>query len=136
MSETVSPAESEPVLTERRGHVLLITLNRPDAMNAVNLDLANALAAALDTLDADDDLRVGVITGSGRGFSAGMDLKAFVAGGMPIVPGRGFAGITERSARKPLIAAIEGFALAGVSRSPFRATCWWPAREPSSAFPR
>ncbi len=113
MSETASPAESEPVITERRGHVLLITLNRPDAMNAVNLDLANALAAALDTLDVDDELRVGVITGSGRGFSAGMDLKAFVAGGMPIVPGRGFGGITERSARKPLIAAIEGFALAG-----------------------
>ena len=83
MSETASPAESQPVLTERRGHVLFITLNRPDAMNAVNLDLANALAGALDTLDADDDLRVGVLTGNGRGFSAGMDLKAFVAGGMP-----------------------------------------------------
>jgi enoyl-CoA hydratase len=102
-----------PVLTERHGHVLLISLNRPDAMNAVNMDLANALAAALDDFDADDELRVGVLTGNGRGFSAGMDLKAFVSGGMPLVEGRGFAGITEKSCRKPLIAAVEGFALAG-----------------------
>ncbi len=102
-----------PVLTERRGNVLLISLNRPDAMNAVNLDLANALAAILDDFDADDDLRVGVLTGNGRGFSAGMDLKAFVSGGMPNLEGRGFAGITEQSCRKPLIAAVEGFALAG-----------------------
>ncbi len=92
---------------------MIITLNRPEAMNSVNQELATAMAAALDELDSDDDLRVGVLTGNGRGFSAGMDLKAFVAGGMPMVDGRGFAGIAERSADKPLIAAIEGFALAG-----------------------
>jgi enoyl-CoA hydratase len=103
----------EPVLTERRDGVLVITLNRPDARNAVNLALAEGLAAALDALDADDALTVGVLAGAGRGFSAGMDLKAFVAGERPYVGDRGFAGITQRAARKPLIAAIEGFAMAG-----------------------
>jgi enoyl-CoA hydratase len=103
----------EPVLTERRGGVLLITLNRPEARNAVNLAVAEGVAAALDALDADDDLAVGVLTGAGAGFSAGMDLKAFVAGQRPWVADRGFAGIVQRSARKPLIAAVEGFAVAG-----------------------
>ena len=103
----------EPVLTERRDGVLVITLNRPEARNAVNLALAEGVAAALDTLDADDDVAVGVLTGAGPGFCAGMDLKAFVAGDRGWVGDRGFAGITQRAARKPLIAAIEGFALAG-----------------------
>jgi enoyl-CoA hydratase/carnithine racemase len=103
----------EPVLTERRDGVLLITLNRPDARNAVNTALAEGIAAALDDLDADDDLSVGVLTGAGKGFSAGMDLKAFVTGERPWVGDRGFAGIVQRSARKPLIAAVEGFAMAG-----------------------
>jgi enoyl-CoA hydratase len=103
----------EAVLTERRGDVLVITLNRPDARNAVNGALAEGIAAALDELDDDDALRVGVLTGAGKGFSSGMDLKAFVAGERPYVEDRGFAGITQRSSRKPLIAAIEGFAVAG-----------------------
>jgi len=103
----------QPVLTERRDGVLLITLNRPDARNAVNLALAEGVAAALDELDADDDLAVGVLTGAGKGFSAGMDLKAFVTGERPWVGDRGFAGIVQRGARKPLIAAVEGFAMAG-----------------------
>ena len=103
----------EPVLTERRDGVLLITLNRPDARNAVNTALAEGIAAALDALDAEDDLSVGVLTGAGKGFSAGMDLKAFVTGERPWVGDRGFAGIVQRSARKPLIAAVEGFAMAG-----------------------
>ena len=71
------------------------------------------MAAALDQLDADDALSVGVLTGAGRGFCAGMDLKAFVTGERPWVGDRGFAGITQRGSRKPLIAAIEGFAVAG-----------------------
>src|SRR4051794_7765727 len=104
---------SDEVLLERRGHVLLITLNRPDARNAVNSALAQALADALDLLDSDSSLRVGVLVGAGKGFSAGMDLKAFVAGDRPHIGDRGFAGITRRSAEKPLIAAIEGFAVAG-----------------------
>jgi enoyl-CoA hydratase len=103
----------EAVLTEAGDGVLLVTLNRPDARNAVNAALAAGLAAALDRLDADDDLQVGILCGAGRGFSAGMDLKAFVAGESPHVEGRGFAGIVERPPAKPLIAAIEGFAVAG-----------------------
>jgi enoyl-CoA hydratase len=103
----------EPVLTERRDGVLLITLNRPEARNAVNLALAEGVAGALDELDAEPDLRAGVLTGAGKGFSAGMDLKAFVAGERPWVGDRGFAGIVQRASRKPLIAAVEGFAMAG-----------------------
>jgi enoyl-CoA hydratase len=103
----------EAVLTEADGGVLLITLNRPDARNAINAALAAGVAAALDRLDGDDDLKVGILTGAGRGFSAGMDLKAFVAGESPHVEGRGLAGITQAPPRKPIIAAIEGFAVAG-----------------------
>jgi enoyl-CoA hydratase len=105
--------DEQAVLTERRDGVLLITLNRPDARNAVNAALAEGIAAALDELDADDELRIGVLTGAGKGFSSGMDLKAFVKGERPYVDDRGFAGITQRSSDKPLIAAIEGFAVAG-----------------------
>jgi enoyl-CoA hydratase len=103
----------EPVLTERRDGVLLITLNRPEARNAVDLALARGVAAALDELDADGDLAVGIVTGAGAGFCAGMDLKAFVTGERPWVGDRGFAGIVQRASRKPLIAAVEGFAVAG-----------------------
>lgn len=99
--------------TERRGNVLLITLNRPEARNAVNLPLAEGIAAALDELDGDDALSVGVLTGAGKGFCAGMDLKAFVSGERPWVGDRGFAGIVRRGPVKPLIAAVEGFAVAG-----------------------
>jgi enoyl-CoA hydratase len=105
---------SEPaVLTERRDGVLLVTLNRPDQRNAINLAVAEGIAAALETLDGDPELRVGVLTGAGKGFCAGMDLKAFVQGERPYVGDRGFAGITQRASEKPLIAAIEGFAVAG-----------------------
>jgi enoyl-CoA hydratase len=105
--------DEQAVLAERHGSVLLITLNRPDARNSVNAALAQGLALALDELDEDAGLQVGVITGAGKGFSAGMDLKAFVRGESPHVDGRGFAGIVQRPPRKPLIAAIEGFAVAG-----------------------
>jgi enoyl-CoA hydratase len=103
----------EAILTETRDGVLIITINRPEARNAVNGGVATGMAAALDRLDAEDDLRVGVVTGAGGYFSAGMDLKAFVQGESPYAGDRGFAGITQRASRKPLIAAIEGFALAG-----------------------
>jgi len=106
-------AAPDPVLIERRDRVLLITINRPEQRNAVNAAVATGIAGALDELDADSELSVGVITGAGKGFCAGMDLKAFVAGERPHVEGRGFAGITQRAADKPLIAAIEGFAVAG-----------------------
>jgi enoyl-CoA hydratase len=106
-------ATSAPVLTERRGNVLLITLNRPEVRNAVNAALAAGVAAALDELDADAELAAGVLTGTGGFFSAGMDLGAFVRGESAWFGDRGFAGITQRASAKPLIAAIEGFALAG-----------------------
>jgi enoyl-CoA hydratase len=101
------------VLSERRERILLITINRPDQRNAVNAAVANGIAAALDELDADAGLSLGILTGAGKGFCAGMDLKAFVAGEVPYAGDRGFAGITRRAAVKPLIAAIEGFAVAG-----------------------
>jgi enoyl-CoA hydratase len=113
MSAAETAVAAEPVLTERRGNVLLITLNRPEVRNAVNAALAEGVAAALDQLDADDALAAGVLTGGGGFFSAGMDLGAFVKGESAWFGDRGFAGITQRAARKPLIAAIEGFALAG-----------------------
>ena len=75
--------------------------------------MAEGIAAALDELDADADLSLGVLTGAGKGFCAGMDLKAFVAGERPYAGDRGFAGIMQRAAAKPLIAAVEGFAVAG-----------------------
>ena len=101
------------VLTEAIDGVLVITINRPQAKNAVNKAVAEHIAAALDRLDQEDDLRVGILTGAGGTFCAGMDLKAFVSGEFPNVEGRGFGGMTERSADKPLIAAVEGYALAG-----------------------
>ena len=100
---------SDAVLTETRGRVLLITLNRPEAMNAINTDLAQGLLRAVAQLDGDDGLTAGVLTGAGRGFCAGMDLKAFATSGPPI----GMDEFIEKGAQKPLIAAIEGFALAG-----------------------
>ncbi|MDX6643769.1 MAG: enoyl-CoA hydratase [Solirubrobacteraceae bacterium] len=105
-------SEVESVLTEQRDGVLVITINRAEARNAVNLAVAEGIAAALDRLDTDDGLRVGVITGAGGTFSAGMDLKAFVRGERPHVEGRGSGGIVQQPPQKPLIAAVEGFAVA------------------------
>jgi enoyl-CoA hydratase len=114
-ADPAAPAESDdaPVLTERRDAVLLITINRPRARNALNLAVAEGIAAAVDALDADPDLAVGVLTGAGGNFSSGMDLKAFAVGEKPIVPGRGLSGFVEKAPAKPLIAAVEGYALAG-----------------------
>jgi enoyl-CoA hydratase len=112
MTPDADPPE-DSVLTERRGNVLLITLNRPQVRNAVNAALAAGIAGALDALDADDELSVGVLTGAGGFFCAGMDLGAFVKGESSWFGDRGFAGITQRASRKPLIAAVEGFAVAG-----------------------
>jgi enoyl-CoA hydratase len=113
MSAEQNAVASEPVLAERRGNVLLITLNRPEVRNSVNAALAAGVGGALDELDEDDGLAVGVLTGAGGFFSAGMDLGAFVKGESPWFGDRGFAGIAQRASRKPLIAAIEGFAVAG-----------------------
>ncbi len=108
-----SATHESVVLVERRGAVSVITINRPAVRNAVNRAVSHGIAAALDELDDDDALGVGILTGAGGTFCSGMDLKAFVNGERPEIPGRGLGGLTEHTPRKPLIAAVEGFALAG-----------------------
>jgi enoyl-CoA hydratase len=101
---------SEVVLTEQLGQTLLITLNRPEVMNAINEALVEELLAAVRRLDEDPGLTVGVLTGAGgRAFSAGMDLKAFSRG----EDMRGIMAFIKEGSRKPLIAAVEGLAMAG-----------------------
>ena len=117
MTGVTTPSDVEQVLSEvlveRRGGVQVITLNRPEAKNALDGATAAQVAAAVDELESDPDLRVGVLTGAGGTFSAGMDLKAFMRGETPVVGERGLCGITVTPPRKPLIGAVEGWALAG-----------------------
>ncbi|MFF9408148.1 crotonase/enoyl-CoA hydratase family protein [Streptomyces anandii] len=101
------------VRTETIGSALLITIDRPKARNAVNAAVAQGLSTALDQLETDPALRAGVLTGAGGTFSAGMDLKAALAGESPEIPGRGFGGLTQARTTKPLIAAVEGWAMGG-----------------------
>lgn len=101
------------IKVQTNGGVLTITIDRPEARNAINLEVAESIASAIDSFEADNSLSVAVITGAGGTFCAGMDLKAFSRGERPSIPGRGFAGLTERPPTKPLIAAVEGWALAG-----------------------
>src|ERR1700761_7962491 len=106
-------SDEEVVLTKRQDRVFLITLNRPDARNAINTELSEALADALEELDSDSDLSVGVLTGAGRGVCAGRGLRPFSGGERP-------PGAQPRPARsplrtgcdKPVVVAVEGFALA------------------------
>ncbi|MCD2167055.1 crotonase/enoyl-CoA hydratase family protein [Comamonas koreensis] len=109
----MSGSETAELLVETRGPVLVMQLNRPQARNAATLEMAEAMASALDALDSQPELRVGIITGAGGSFCAGMDLKGFLQGKRPSLPGRGFCGLTMRPPAKPLIAAVEGYALAG-----------------------
>ena len=111
VSEEAGNSEPE-VLVEQRDRILIITINRPKAKNAVNYAVSRGLADAVDRLDDDPGLSVGILTGAGGSFCAGMDLKAFARGEVPVVEGRGM-GFTERPPVKPLIAAVEGYALAG-----------------------
>lgn len=104
---------SDEVLVSSRDGVQIITINRPEARNALNAGVARGVADAVDELESSDELRVGVLTGAGGTFSSGMDLKAFLRGESPGIEGRGLCGITETPPRKPLIAAVEGYALAG-----------------------
>ena len=101
------------VLVDVSDGIMTVTINRPEAKNAINKAVAQGIADAMDKLDSDNAIRVAIITGAGGTFCAGMDLKAFVSGELPFVEGRGFAGFVERLPRKPLIAAVEGYALAG-----------------------
>ncbi len=103
----------QAVVTSVEDGVLIVTINRPEARNAANKAVAVGIAAAMDRLDGEADLRVGIITGAGGTFCSGMDLKGFLSGEFPVVEGRGFAGVTEAPPKKPLIAAVDGYALAG-----------------------
>ncbi len=101
------------VILTREGATLIVTLNRPERRNAIDRETSEAVAAALDLLDTDSGLSVGILTGTGAHFCAGMDLKAFVAGERVELDGRGLAGLTQTPPAKPMIAAVEGYALAG-----------------------
>src|SRR5271156_5474597 len=114
MSSAAGPsAAPDDVLVRRENGVLIVTLNRPQQRNAVNGAVSAGVARALDLLDSSSALRVGGLHGAGSAFCAGMDLKAFAAGEQVRDPSRGFAGIVERPPAKPLIAAVEGWALGG-----------------------
>jgi len=104
---------ADAVLVAVDDGIAVITINRPEARNAVNGEVARGIAGAVEDLDASSDVRVLVLTGAGGSFCAGMDLKGFLAGDVPSAAGRGFGGIVERPPVKPVIAAVEGYALAG-----------------------
>ena len=111
MGRSVSP--SGKVLVDVADGLITITMNRPEARNAVDRDLSHEVCAAIDHLDASGDLRVGILTGAGGTFCSGMDLKAFVRGERVRVDGRGLLGLAYSPPSKPLIAAVEGWCLAG-----------------------
>lgn len=108
-----TPGAEPELKVEERGRVLVMTMDRPEARNAMSRAMAHEIAEALDLLDSRNDLAVGVITGAGGTFCAGMDLKGFSRGERPVVDGRGFAGLVKKPPLTPLIAAVEGYALAG-----------------------
>jgi len=109
----MSDTETQSILTERRGHVLLVTINRPAARNAFDGATAADMEAAMDQFEEDPELRVGIITGAGKAFSSGQDLKAAAKGDMGATRKRGGFGIMSQPPGKPLIAAVEGHAVAG-----------------------
>lgn len=109
----MADTQAQEVLTQVQDGILIVTINRPEAKNAMTQAAAQGIAAAMDRLDNDDDLRVGILTGAGGTFCSGMDLKGFLRGERPSVEGRGFGGVVEAPPAKPLIAAVEGYALAG-----------------------
>jgi enoyl-CoA hydratase len=104
---------ADEVLVEEKDGTLIITINRPEVRNAYNRAVSLAVCAAIDEFEASPELRVCILTGAGGTFCAGMDLKAFLRGEVMRIEGRGSLGITQTRLKKPLIAAVEGYALAG-----------------------
>ena len=104
---------TDEVLVEVANSVMVVTINRPEARNAINRAVAKEIAAAMDQFASDAAIRVAILTGAGDTFCSGMDLKGFVDGESPVIEGRGFGGIAESPPQKPLIGAVEGYALAG-----------------------
>jgi enoyl-CoA hydratase len=104
---------SNDVLAAVADGIMTVTINRPEAKNAINRGVAEGIAAAMDDLDRNPAIRLGILTGANNSFCSGMDLKAYARGESPFVDGRGFGGLCATPPQKPLIAAVEGFALAG-----------------------
>lgn len=105
---------TELVHVSQQEGILIVTINRPQARNAINYECAKQMAEAFERLDSDPSLHIGILTGAGGTFSAGMDLKDFASTRTrPRVGDKGFAGLNEAPPAKPLIAAVEGFAVAG-----------------------
>lgn len=104
---------TEEVLVSVADGVIEVTINRPNARNAMNKAAAEGISAAMDRLEADDDLRCAILTGAGGTFCSGMDLKGFLRGEAPVVANRGFGGLTSWTPKKPVIAAVDGYAFAG-----------------------
>ena len=101
------------LLTDIQDGFIIVTINRPEAKNAITQAVAEGIQAAMEQLDKDSNLNAGILTGAGGTFCSGMDLKGFLRGENPVVEGYGFGGMTERGPEKPVIAAVEGYALAG-----------------------
>lgn len=104
---------SDEVLVEHDDGLVVITINRPEQRNAVNRAVSYGVCEALDEMDRNPAFRAGILTGAGGHFCSGMDLKAFLRGEVTRVEGRGILGIARTPPRKPLIAAVEGYCLAG-----------------------
>jgi enoyl-CoA hydratase len=126
---------SGKVIVEIENGLVTITLNRPEVRNAMDRELAYGVCAAIDELDATDDQRVGIITGAGGNFCSGMDLKAFLRGERTRVDGRGILGIARTPPQKPLIAAVEGFAVAGGFEAALACDLMVAARDARFALP-
>jgi enoyl-CoA hydratase len=104
---------SEEVLISIADGVIEVTINRPEARNAMSKAAAEGISDAMDRLDSEPDLRCAIVTGAGGTFCSGMDLKGFLRGEMPVAKDRGFGGLTSWTPKKPVIAAVDGFAYAG-----------------------
>lgn len=106
-------SDQPEVLSAVEDGLLIVTINRPEAKNAMNKAAAEGISAAMDRLEADPALRVAILTGAGGTFCSGMDLKGFLRGESPSIEGRGFGGLSQWTPKKPVIAAVDGYALAG-----------------------